>query len=260
MLEEGFETYVPPLKGYLLHGIRNAAEVETCKICIGVVGDLYRNLGQKKDGSGSPMLKDTVEIMTALLQTYYKAGVDQTTKPHILACFGDIAMSIGGSQFIQFADPVLEAIKQATVAAASNTSEEEYDVIDNTNDLRDGCLEAYTGILIALKGDIQPGQPPNANVGKLYPATCQHMVAFMTQIMLDTECSDKVLRSAVGLVGDLIDTYQQIGADGRPLCTAILPPQFCAQLVAKAVQSSEEATQRLGRWAQQLMKKVGIVV
>ena len=104
----------------------------------------------------------------------------------------------------------------------------------------------------------QPGQPPNEHVMQLYPATCQHMVTFITQIVADAKCSDKVLRSAVGLVGDLIDAYQQVGTDGRPLCIALLSPTFCRALIAKATSSPDEATQRLGRWVQQLTAKVGI--
>ena len=30
---------------------------------------------------------------------------------------------------------------------------DDYDMIDQLNELREGCLEAYNGILVALKGD-----------------------------------------------------------------------------------------------------------
>jgi len=244
--------YVPPVKGYLLHGIANSVEVETCKICIGVVGDLFRNLGQKADGSGSPMMKDTTEVMQALLQTFHKAGADETIKPHILSCFGDIAMAIGGVPFVTYAKQVMEAINQATVVAARSTAEEDFDVIDDTNDLRDGCLEAYVGILIALKGT---AAQPHQNIQLFFPV-CEHIIGFITACLQDTEVSDKVVGSAVGLVGDMIDTYKQTGPDGRPLATKFLSAQFCQGLMRMATQS--EASEKLCPWVMQLMRKVGI--
>jgi importin subunit beta-1 len=256
-LEESFEVYVPPVKGYLLHGISNSVEVETCKICIGVVGDLYRNLGQKSDGSGSPMMKDTTEVITALLTTFHKAGVDETIKPHILSCFGDIAMAIGGAQFVNYAKQVMEAINQATVTSARSTESEDFDVIDEINDLRDGCLEAYVGILIALQGNPQPGQPPHANVQLFFPV-CEHIIGFIMACLRDKEVSDKVVGSAIGLVGDMIDTYKQPGPDGRPLASKFLSQQFCQGLITIASQSDVEATQKLCPWVKQLMQKVGI--
>ena len=73
----------------------------------------------------------------------------QSIKPPILSAIGDIALAIG-QDFLAFVDVVLQILQQA---AQHNVDKDNYDMIDYGNDLRDGCLEAYTGIIQGLKGD-----------------------------------------------------------------------------------------------------------
>lgn len=57
-----------------------------------------------------------------------------------------------GNGFVPYLAPVLEILRQA---ATLEVSKENFDAIDFGNDFRDGCLEAYTGIIQGLK-------PPSA--------------------------------------------------------------------------------------------------
>jgi importin subunit beta-1 len=70
-------------------------------------------------------------------------------KPLILSTFGDIALAIG-TDFRKYADVVLNALNQASLAQVDPN---DFDMIDYLNDLREGCLDAYTGILQGLKGN-----------------------------------------------------------------------------------------------------------
>ena len=83
--------------------------------------------------------------------------------------------------------------------------------MDQLNELREGCLEAYNGILVALKGDgasrasRSSTQCPQfttflADLAILVPQV-SHIVEFITAIVADQSLSDSCVRGALGLVG-----------------------------------------------------------
>lgn len=55
-----------------------------------------------------------------------------------------------GPDFKKYTEVVLSALHQATAIQADPN---DFDLIDYFNDLREGCLDAYTGILQGLKGN-----------------------------------------------------------------------------------------------------------
>ena len=73
-------------------------------------------------------------------------------------------------------------------------------MIDYLNELREGCLEAYTGIVQGLKGEnAVPGQP-SADV-KLIQPHVSFMIDFITAISQDQDRSDGCLSACAGLIG-----------------------------------------------------------
>lgn len=73
----------------------------------------------------------------------------------------------------------------------------DYDMIEYLNDLREGVLEAYSGIIQGLKGD---GNTPNSDVC-LMEAHVPFIIQFITVIAQDTDRSDSNVASCAGLVG-----------------------------------------------------------
>lgn len=108
-------------------------------------------------------------------------NVHRSVKPQILSAFGDVALAIGG-EFKKYLDIVLDTLQQASQAQVDKVGapptwghgppavlwgkaltsaclracvclQTDYDMVDYLNELREGCLEAYTGIIQGLKGD-----------------------------------------------------------------------------------------------------------
>ena len=71
----------------------------------------------------------------------------RSLKPPILSALGDMALALGPN-FSRYLSIVLQVLEQA---AGMQAEKDNYDMIDYCNELRDGCLEAYTGIIQGLK-------------------------------------------------------------------------------------------------------------
>jgi len=70
-------------------------------------------------------------------------------------------------------------------------------MIDYLNELREGVLEAFTGIVQGLKGD---GNAPSPDVQLLEPHVL-FIVQFITLVAQDTDHSDGNVAASAGLVG-----------------------------------------------------------
>lgn len=70
--------------------------------------------------------------------------------------------------------------------------------MDYLNELRECCLEAYTGIVQGLKGEDKDAIGPDVQL--LLPHV-PYMINFVTAIAIDKEKSDGTISAAAGLIG-----------------------------------------------------------
>jgi importin subunit beta-1 len=141
--------------------------------------------------------------------------VHRTVKPQILSVFGDVALAIG-PEFRKYLEPVLQTLMQVSQAAAwssrvtrslqasqAQVDRSDYDMLDYLNELREGCLEAYTGIIQGLKGD---GSGPAPDLAIVQPHV-SYIVQFITVVAQDSEHSDASVAASAGLIGDLCSAF-----------------------------------------------------
>ena len=89
-LEGTFDKYMPYFHPVVMQGLRNFEAYQVTTVAVGVVGDLTRALESK-------ISQYCNDIVTALLENLQNATLNRSVKPHVLSCFGDIALAIGGS-------------------------------------------------------------------------------------------------------------------------------------------------------------------
>ncbi|XP_010912456.1 importin subunit beta-1 [Elaeis guineensis] len=191
-----FVKYMQGFYPYLEMGLQNFEEYQVCAITVGVVGDLCRALEDK-------ILPFCDGIMTQLLKDLSSNQLHRSVKPPIFSCFGDIALAIGESfeKYLIYAMPMLQSAAELSAHAATADDE----MLEYTNQLRNGILEAYSGILQGFK---------NSPKTQLLLPYAPHVLQFLDTLYNEKDMDDTVMKTAIGVLGDLADT---LGSHAGPL-------------------------------------------
>lgn len=227
------EKYVQHLLGHVINGLQNVDEHQVCQACVGVAGDLARELEGK-------ILAYCDQLMASLLRAVQDERLNRDVKSGILAVFADIAMGIGDN-FKKYYESTAQTLQEAAQITMIDTSTcDDYDEIDFYNGLREGCLDGYAGILHGLKGPNDAA--PNPAV-QLLQSQVQFIVQFISVISRDEELSDSNIRSALGLLGDLCTVF-------GTMMLPILPQDFCNHIVSLGMRSNDPQTHSVTQFAQ----------
>ncbi|GAB6028323.1 Importin subunit beta-1 [Chamberlinius hualienensis] len=234
VLGEKFLKYMDAFKPFLALGLKNHSEYQVCSAAVGLVGDICRALGIKV----APYCD---EIMAMLLEILRNSNVHRSVKPQILSVFGDVALAIG-VDFKKYLEIVLSTLLQASTA---NIDKSDYDMVDYLNELREGCLEAYTGIIQGLKGG-------NDNVSMdvhLVEPHVASMIHFITVIAQDPDHSDSNIAACAGLVGDLCSVF------GTGIVNLLDQPSI-TDLLNQGRRSKTTKTKTLSSWASKEIRRL----
>jgi len=234
VLGDGFLKYMEAFKPFLLIGLRNTAEYQVCHASVGLVGDICRAFSSR-------VLAWSDEVMEVLLSNLGDNSVHRSVKPQILSVFGDMALATG-PEFRKYLDHVLQTLMQASQAQVDRS---DYDMLDYLNELREGCLEAYTGIIQGLKGDTNAPSPDLAIV----QPHVSYIVQFITVVARDSEHSDASVAACAGLIGDLCAAF------GRDIVT-LLDVDPIADLLTAGRRSRASKTKTLSNWATKEIRKL----
>merc|ERR1712002_451475 len=236
VLGDGFIKYMDAFKPFLLIGLKNTAEYQVCHAAVGLVGDICRAMGGR-------VAQWTDEVMEGLLANLGDNSVHRTVKPQILSVFGDIALAVG-PEFRKYLEHVLQTLMQASQAQVDRS---DYDMLDYLNELREGCLEAYTGIIQGLKGDGSGGD--GAHDLAIVQPHVAYIVQFITVVARDSEHSDASVAASAGLIGNLCAAF------GRDI-VQLLDVEPITDLLTAGRRSKTTKTKTLSTWATKEIRKL----
>ncbi|KAI1778989.1 ARM repeat-containing protein [Hypoxylon cercidicola] len=187
-MEDEFVKYMDAFAPFLYNALANQEEPALCSMAIGLVSDITRSMGER-----SQPYCDS--FMNYLLNNLRSQTLSNQFKPAILQCFGDIANAIGG-HFETYLSVVAQVLQQAaTVTAAPDGSYELYDYVIS---LREGIMDAWGGIIGAMKmSNKTPALQPYV----------QSVFQLLNIISQDMNRSESLMRSCMGVIGDLADAY-----------------------------------------------------
>eukprot|EP00929_Paragymnodinium_shiwhaense_P119155 TRINITY_DN9102_c0_g1_i3.p1 TRINITY_DN9102_c0_g1~~TRINITY_DN9102_c0_g1_i3.p1 ORF type:complete len:869 (+),score=201.79 TRINITY_DN9102_c0_g1_i3:154-2760(+) len=227
-----FERFMPHFAPYLKVGLENYEDTQVCVMATGVVGDLCRAL----EGKVITYCDVILQILYANLQN---TVVDRRIKAAIMAAFGDIALAVTGD-FEKYLAPVMVMLKEASATKKEHGPADNEDWIEYLNSLREGVLEAYTGIIHGLR---------DANKLHLFKEHVNTVIFLVKEITEDPSHSDSVMRAAVGVIGDLIMVFQQ------ELTAHLGQAPFLVQLVEYASRCQDDRMQKTAQWLRGLLQK-----
>ena len=230
----GFDRFMPHFAPHLTVGLQNYEEVQVCLTTTRMVGDLCTAL-EKKIGGYCDMI---LEILYTNLKN---PAVDRKIKASVMTCFGDIAMAITGD-FEKYLGPVVQMLREASSTKLADGPADNEEWVDYLNLLREGVLEAYSGIIHGLKES-----------GKLhlFKEHVNTVLMLVKEISEDSTSQLPVIKAAVGVVGDLILVFQQ------ELTAYVGKAPFLSQLVQTAIRSQEPKLLQNAHWLQGMLVRFG---
>ncbi|KAI9814209.1 MAG: karyopherin beta [Pycnora praestabilis] len=187
-LEDDFANYMDSFVPFLYNALGNQDEPGLCAMAIGLVSDITRSLSEK-----SQPYCDA--FMNYLLHNLSSTTLGNQFKPAILQCFGDIAQAIGG-HFENYLSVVATVLQQAATVTASPDGP--YEMLDYVVSLREGIMDAWGGIIISMKA---------GNKTQLLQQYVESIFQLLNIVWQDQNRSEALLRSAMGVIGDLADAF-----------------------------------------------------
>ncbi|NXW77909.1 IMB1 protein, partial [Hirundo rustica] len=230
-----FLKYMDAFKPFLGIGLKNYAEYQVCLSAVGLVGDLCRALQ-------SNILPFCDEVMQLLLENLGVSGrFPSNSWMHTLPRGVGGGRSAGKCRICKIRKLELEASFLPCVRPQSD-----YDMVDYLNELREGCLEAYTGIIQGLKGDQENVHP---DVMLVQPRV-EFILSYIDHIAGDEDHTDGVVACAAGLIGDLCTAF------GKDVLKLVEARPMIHELLTEGRRSKTNKTKTLATWATKELRKL----
>jgi importin subunit beta-1 len=226
-LESNFTPYIQAFLHYLYPALKAHEDTQLCTVAVGIIGDISRALGEQSAQYANP-------FMTVLLENLQSDVLNRNVKISILSCFGDIALAIGPA-FEPYFETTMGVLRQA---GAVEPNPLDYDLVDYVGQLREGILEAYTGIVTGLK--------KTEKITLILPHS-QSILGLVRRCLADDERSDALMRLSYGLIGDLADSFP-----AGQLKQLLLQNWIASELRSRHRMPDE--TKKTMRWAREMVK------
>ena len=224
-----FERYMNHFVPFLLQALNNFEDYHVCLIAVKMVTDLCQSLGVK-------ILPYCDQIANILLQNLKADNLSRDVKPHILSCFGDIALAIEGN-YEKYFNVVMQVLIQA---AQTKNDPTDLDFIDWINDLRENLLSAYSGVIQGM------------SEGKKAQLILPHVEAILQFIVFVWQDKTKTEEVEVGIVGLIGDIAQNIACDNQTI-QQYLRHNSIMSILKESVNNEE--TKQNAQWALDIIQK-----
>jgi len=227
-IEVKFAPYIPAFLPYLYPALKAYEDTQLCTVAVGIIGDITRALGDQTEQYAQA-------FVTVLLENLSSEVLNRNVKISILACFGDIGLAIG-PKFEPYLETAMTVLRQA---AALQANPLDYESIDYIANLREGILEAHTGIITGFK---------KTERVQLLATHAPAILELVQKVLSDDNSGESLDKLAYGVIGDLADAFP--GGELKPL---LLAEWIAANLVLR--KGYDKETKTTVKWAREMVKR-----
>ncbi|KAJ3709606.1 armadillo-type protein [Lentinula raphanica] len=227
-LETQFSPYISAFLPFLYPALKAHEDTQLCTVAVGIIGDISRALGDQSAQYAGP-------FMTVLLENLQSDVLNRNVKIVILSCFGDIALAIGPG-FEPYLQTTMNVLQQA---GAVQPDPLDYDLMDYVSQLREGIIEAYTGVVTGFKNT------PKAQLLLPYASS---ILDLTQRCLADDEKTESLAKLCYGLIGDLADAFPN-----GEIKQLLLQSWIASELKAKHRMSAD--AKKTMRWARDMVKR-----
>jgi importin subunit beta-1 len=194
VLDTYFHVYVGTLMPFIYAALEAQDQPQLLSASLGLLSDVIRAVGEQ-------IAPHCDQIVRYLFTDVESNTVSRMVKPSILAVFGEIALVIGAA-FEPYLPVVMQLLQQAATLGSGTRDQTGFEMLDYIDSLNEGILEAYSGIILGLKG---AGKGTLLIVfikvaSSLIPYM-QMLFGFLALLHSDPDKSEDTLKSMVGIIG-----------------------------------------------------------
>lgn len=184
VLESYFQVYVATLMPFIYAALEAQDQPQLLSAALGLLSDVIRAVGDQ-------ITHHCDQIIRYLFADVESPTVSRNVKPSILSTFGEIALAIGPA-FESYLPVVMTLLQQAATLGAGTRDQGSYDMLDYVDSLNESILEAYSGIILGMKG---------AGKVTLLAPYMQSLFGFLAVLHNDADKSEDTLKSMAGIIG-----------------------------------------------------------
>lgn len=144
VMDTYFQIYVGTLMPFIYAALEAQDQPQLLSASLGLLSDVIRAVGEQ-------IAPHCDQIVRYLFTDVESNTVSRMVKPSILSVFGEIALAIGAA-FEGYLPVVMQLLQQAATLGSGTRDQSGFEMLDYIDSLNEGILEAYSGIILGLKG------------------------------------------------------------------------------------------------------------
>lgn len=233
-----FAVHLPTLMPYVLLALQQVDQEDLCHAAVGVIGDCAGGLA-----AGFVPYAETP--LTSIRDLLLSSTVDRDVKCSLLGCLGDIALNIGGENYLPYLQTFMQIVQTMYAQSKAINFKGDYDSEEYVMGLWEAICGFYTGVCQAYNGQVSYILPH-----------LQEILTFALEVARAGQQYEDVFAAAIGVLGDLANVLSTAEPSIRQGGKNSLGTAQVRQVISEGYRSKCEEVKEQAQWAGTQLEKL----